>query len=60
MVGAAFRYAAARFSAHEASLRSENLPEEKTKALAWFTEQYNDMLQKNLDQYIALQQGENK
>jgi hypothetical protein len=57
-VGAAFRYAAARFSAHEASLHSENLAEEKIKALAWFTEQYNSMLQNNLDQYIALQQAE--
>jgi len=59
-VGAAFRYAAARFSAHEASLNSENLAEEKVKALAWFTEQYNNMLHKNLDQYIALQREENK
>ena len=59
-VGAAFRYAAARFSAHEVSLKSENLAEEKVKALAWFTEQYNIMLDKNLDQYIALQQRENK
>ncbi|SHJ44987.1 Protein of unknown function [Malonomonas rubra DSM 5091] len=59
-VGAAFRYAAARFSAHEASLSTANLAEERVNALAWFTEQYNTMLQKNLDQYVALQQKENK
>ncbi|PLX86102.1 MAG: DUF3144 domain-containing protein [Desulfuromonas sp.] len=52
LVSAAFRYAAARFSAHEASHKSKNLVEDKEKALAWFTEQYKDMLSKNLDQHI--------
>jgi len=59
-VGAAFRYAAARFSAHEASIKSNGLAEDKENALAWFTEQYQDMLLKNLDQHIELQRGQSK
>ncbi|WP_303720956.1 DUF3144 domain-containing protein [Malonomonas rubra] len=60
LVGAAFRYASARFSAHEVSHKSANLAEDKEGALAWFTEQYKDMLHKNLDQHIELQRGRNK
>ncbi|CZF87104.1 DUF3144 domain-containing protein [Grimontia marina] len=53
-VGAALRYAAARFNAHEASLKSDNLGEDKDDALEWFTDQYHKMLLENLEEHIEL------
>lgn len=51
-VGAALRYAAARFSAHETAYKSKDLAAERNDALAWFTNQYSEMLEENLDQHI--------
>ncbi|WP_293266247.1 DUF3144 domain-containing protein [Neptunomonas sp.] len=51
-VGAALRYAAARFSAHETAYKSKDLAAERNDALAWFSNQYSEMLEENLDQHI--------
>lgn len=51
-VGAAIRYAAARFNAHEAAYKAKDLAAERSDALAWFSSQYNEMLEENLDQHI--------
>jgi phosphopantetheinyl transferase (holo-ACP synthase) len=51
-VGAALRYAAARFNAHEAAYKAKDLAAERSDALAWFSSQYNEMLEENLDQHI--------
>ena len=51
-VGAALRYAAARFSAHETAYKSEDLAAERDDAIAWFSNQYSGMLEENLDQHI--------
>ena len=51
-VGAALRYAAARFSAHETAYKSKDLSAERNDALAWFSNQYSEMLEENLDQHI--------
>ncbi|BBB30870.1 DUF3144 domain-containing protein [Neptunomonas japonica] len=51
-VGAALRYAAARFSAHETAYKSKDLAAERNDALSWFTNQYSEMLEENLDQHI--------
>ena len=51
-VGAALRYAAARFNAHEAAYKATDLAAERNDALAWFSSQYNEMLEENLDQHI--------
>ncbi len=51
-VGAAIRYAAARFNAHEASHTSDDLKSDKEDALSWFTEQYRLMLLENIDEHI--------
>ncbi len=56
-VGAAIRYAAARFNAHEASLQAEDLVADKENALTWFTDQYQKMLDDNLDQHIEIQRA---
>lgn len=58
-VGVAFRYAAARYSAFEASLRTDNLAEEKDKHIQFFANTFTEMLQENFDQYVKLQ-SENK
>lgn len=51
-VGSALRYAAARFSAHETAYKSKDLAAERNDALAWFSNQYSEMLEENLDQHI--------
>ncbi|MEH6442752.1 MAG: DUF3144 domain-containing protein [Oceanospirillaceae bacterium] len=51
-VGAALRYAAARFNAHEAAFKAKDLAAERSDALAWFSSQYTEMLEENLDQHI--------
>jgi len=53
-VSVALRYAAARFSAHEAANGSPNLAADKEKALEWYSNQFQNMVSDNLDQYIAL------
>jgi len=51
-VGMALRYAAARFSAFEASTVAQNLADDKDKHLEFFLNTFSEMLQKNLDEYI--------
>ncbi|MCE9679370.1 DUF3144 domain-containing protein [Shewanella sp. AS1] len=51
-VGTALRFAAARFNAFEASLKTADLATEKQAALEWFTNEYQDMLNDNLDDHI--------
>ena len=51
-VGAAIRYAAARFNAHEASHKSDDLNNDKEDAVSWFTDQYKSMLVENIDEHI--------
>ncbi len=54
-VGVAIRYAAARYSAFEASMRTKNLAEDKDKQLQDFTNIFTDMLRVNLEDYIQVQ-----
>jgi hypothetical protein len=53
-VGVALRYAAARYSAYEASQGTNNLAENKDRHLQFFVETFTEMLQKNLDEYIEI------
>lgn len=53
-VGAAIRYAAARFNAHDANSKSKNLEEDKEKAIEWYTDQYKKMLAENINEHIKL------
>jgi len=52
-VGIAIRFAAARYSAYEASLRT-NLAEDKDKQLQDFTNAFKEMLQINIEDYINI------
>jgi len=54
-IGVAIRYAAARYSAFEASMRTNNLAEDKEKHLQFFAKTFTEMLQKNFKEYITLQ-----
>ena len=54
-VGVAIRYAAARYSAFEASMRTDNLAEDKDKQLQDFADVFTDMLRVNLEGYIKVQ-----
>ena len=54
-IGVALRYAAARYSAYEASLRTNNLAEEKDKQLELFTNDFNNMLRINIEDYAKRQ-----
>ena len=56
-ISAAIRYAAARFSAHEAACRSGDLAADKDKARSWYTEQFEKMVTENLDQHIEMSQS---
>ena len=58
-IGVAIRYAAARYSAFEASLGTDNLAEHKDEHMQFFTNTFTEMLQKNFEEYIKLQ-SENK
>jgi len=51
----AIRYAAARYSAFEASMRTNNLAEDKDKQLQDFANVFTDMLRVNLEGYIKVQ-----
>ena len=53
-VGVALRYAAARYSAFEASTRAQNLAEEKDQNLQFFVDTFTEMLQRNIDEYIEI------
>lgn len=54
-VSAAFRYGAARFSCHEAAAHSENLAEEHEKLVKWFSAQFKEMLDDNMQQFLDSQ-----
>ena len=54
-IGVAIRYAAARYSAFEASLRTKNLAADKDKHLQFFTNTFIEMLHDNFEQYIKVQ-----
>ncbi len=51
-VGTAMRFAASRFNAFEAALKSADLAAEKDNALEWFSKEYKEMLNDNLDDHI--------
>jgi hypothetical protein len=53
-VGVALRYAAARYSAFEASMLTKNLAEDKEKELHFFADEFTNMLQFNLEDYIGI------
>ena len=55
-ISTAIRYAAARFSAHEAACRSADLAADKPKAEQWYGQQFGNMLSENLEQHIAMRQ----
>ena len=57
-VGAALRFAAARYSAFEASLRTDALAEELDKEQQLFADEFSRMLKINLDDYIKIQRRE--
>jgi septal ring factor EnvC (AmiA/AmiB activator) len=52
-VGTALRFAAARFNAFEAAIKSADLGAEKESALEWFSSEFKEMLSDNLDDHIA-------
>ncbi len=54
-VGVAFRYAAARYCAFEASLQSSDLAEDLDKQQTLFVEAFTQMLRVNLLDYIKIQ-----
>jgi hypothetical protein len=54
-VGVAFRYAAARYCAYEASIQTDNLAEDKDKQLQLFVDAFTEMLRLNLDDYVNIQ-----
>lgn len=58
-VGAAIRFAAARFNAFEASSKSSDLNRDKDEALSWFTEEYRKMFSENLDYHLAADKNKN-
>ncbi|WP_025821085.1 DUF3144 domain-containing protein [Shewanella marina] len=51
-VGTALRFAAARFNAFEAAIKSADLNTEKQNAIEWFVAEYKDMLSDNIDDHI--------
>ena len=51
-VGTGMRFAAARFNAFEASLKSAVLAAEKDNALEWFSNEFKEMLKDNLEDHI--------
>lgn len=51
-LAAGLRYAAARFAAFEASLRSDDLRRDKAEALNAYLNEFRAMLDENLEQYI--------
>jgi hypothetical protein len=54
-VGVAIRFAAARYCAYEASMRTDNLAAEKDKQLQAFVDTFTEMLRINLEDYIKIQ-----
>ncbi|WP_394131382.1 DUF3144 domain-containing protein [Shewanella maritima] len=56
-VGTGLRYAAARFNAFEAAVKSSDLAAEKQNALEWFSNEYKEMLNENLEDHIKFPPG---
>jgi hypothetical protein len=54
-VGAALRFAAARYSAFEASLRTQTLAADKESEHQLFADEFARMLNINLEDYIKVQ-----
>ncbi len=54
-LAAGLRYAAARFAAFEASLRTDDLRRDKAEALDAYLNEFRTMLDENLEQYIEQQ-----
>ena len=54
-LAAGLRYAAARFAAFEASLRTDDLRRDKAEALDAYLNEFRAMLDENLEQYIEQQ-----
>lgn len=52
LAGMALRYAAARYSAFEASMMSDNLAADKIEMKEAFTNDFAAMMDENLDSYI--------
>ena len=52
-VGAAIRYAAARYNAFEASMSGKDIATEKQQLLDSFGNDYRQMLSHNLDEHIG-------
>ena len=48
----ALRYSAARYSAFEASMRTESLANDKEQIIDKYLEDYRNMLSENIDEYI--------
>ncbi len=59
-VGTAFRYAATRFSAFEASTIASNLAKEKDAVKAALLKDYEHMLEENLQAYIRHLEAQTK
>jgi len=55
-IGAALRFAAARYSAFEASLRTDTLTADKESEQQLFADEFSRMLRINLDDYIKIQE----
>jgi hypothetical protein len=51
-VGAALREATARFNAYEASTKSIDLAGDRENAIYWFSQEFRELLTKNIDQII--------
>ena len=56
-IGAALRFAAARYSAFEASLRTQNLGADKESEHQLFADEFARMLNINLEDYIKIKEN---
>ena len=53
-VGVGIRFAAARYSAYEASMQTKNLADDQEKQLQLFADDFKKMLQFHIDDYIKI------
>lgn len=53
-VGAAIMFAASRYNAFEASSKSDNLINDKSDALVWYSREYMRMFEANIDELIEM------
>lgn len=54
-VGVALRFAAARYCAYEASMRTNNLVEDREQQVQDFVKAFTEMLHMNIDDYVKIQ-----